>query len=174
VTAARDGLRAAAGAIVETGTLRGGSAVFFGDLCELLAHGHVVSVDIDPLETPLHERVSYITGSSIDHDVVAKVKSIARAHGPNVFVMLDSYHGAGHVRAELDAYADLVPVGGYVHVQDRWGWNGTSLRLHKSGPLLAAEAFLAERNDFIRDTAVEQRYALTAHPCGWLRRVTTS
>jgi cephalosporin hydroxylase len=158
-------------AIIETGTLRGGSAVFFGDLCKLLGHGHVVSVDIDPLETPAHARVVYITGSSIDHDVIAKVQAAARAHGANVFVMLDSKHSAGHVRAELDAYADLVPVGGYVHVQDGWSWNGRSLRLRPAGPRLAAEAFLADRRDFIRDEEVERRYLLTAHPYGWLRRV---
>jgi len=158
-------------AIVETGTLRGGSAVFFGDLCELLGHGHVVSVDIDPLETPSHKRVSYITGSSIDQDVVAEVKRAARAQGPNVFVMLDSKHSTGHVRAELDAYADLVPVGGYVHVQDGWGWDGRALRLRPAGPRLAAEGFLADRRDFIPDEEVERRYLLTAHPYGWLRRV---
>lgn len=158
-------------AIVETGTLRGGSAVYLGDLCKLLGHGHVISVDIDPLETPAHECVSYITGSSIDHGVVAKVKSAARAQGQNVFVMLDSNHYAEHVRAELDAYADLVPVGGYVHVQDGWAWDGSSLRLHKYGPALAAEAFLAERNDFVRDEEVEARYALTVNSHGWLRRV---
>ena len=120
---------------METGTLRGGSALFFGDLCTLLGHGHVVSVDLAPVETPPHSRVSYLTCSSTESAVVADVDRLVAAHGPNVFVMLDSDHHEPHVRAELDAYAHLIPVGGFIHVQDGWSWNGKSPRPMPAGPL---------------------------------------
>ncbi len=38
--------------IVETGTYRGGSAKYFGSICDLLGEGEVLSVDIQDLSPP--------------------------------------------------------------------------------------------------------------------------
>ena len=44
-----DHVRDAAGARVETGTYRGGSAFFLASICDLLGAGEVVSIDIEPV-----------------------------------------------------------------------------------------------------------------------------
>src|SRR3989442_12984437 len=52
--------------IVETGTWRGGSALYFAMLFDHLGHGSVVTIDIDVKPNrPKHPRITSITGSSV-------------------------------------------------------------------------------------------------------------
>ena len=97
--------------------------------------------------TPTHPRITYLGGrSSTDPDVVADVR--ARAEGRRTLVILDSDHSQAHVEAELAEYAPLVPVGGYVIVEDS---NIGQIRKDLlPGPLEAIETFLA-RNGRVRD-----------------------
>ena len=70
--------------IVETGTYRGGSALFLASMCDLLDSGEVVSIDIEPLrdDYPQHPRITYLGGrSSTDPDVVAEVRERAAGAG---------------------------------------------------------------------------------------------
>jgi cephalosporin hydroxylase len=91
-----------------------------------------------------------------------------------MLVVLDSDHSARHVLAELAAFAPLVPVGSYIHVQDgcidEVDWYRESGR---PGPLVAVKEFLVREKSFVRDLDVEQRYLSMVHPFGWLKRVTT-
>jgi cephalosporin hydroxylase len=159
--------------IIETGTYHGGSAFFFATICDALGleGAEVVSIDIAAEETIPHPRITYISGSSVDPHIIDEVR--ARAAGRNVFIVLDSDHTAPHVQAELELYAPLVPLGGYVHVQD--GILDTMWRFRKGspGPVVAVKAFLKSHADFVRDESVETRYVMTAHPYGWLRRVSS-
>src|SRR5918994_1560854 len=52
--------------IVETGTWRGGSALFMASVCDLLGEGEIVSIDIEPMreDYPQHPRVTYLAGRS--------------------------------------------------------------------------------------------------------------
>src|SRR5215472_7977788 len=46
--------------IVECGTRHGGSALYFAHLCDLLGHGRIVSIDIEPdTSRPVHPRITY-------------------------------------------------------------------------------------------------------------------
>jgi cephalosporin hydroxylase len=156
--------------IVETGTYMGGSAYFFASICEQLGRGRIISIDIDPVETIEHPRITYMTGrSSVDPDVVREVHDAA-ASAERVFVVLDSDHSAPHVLAELEAFASLVPVGGYVHVQDGLIDEHSVFGETEPGPAAAVKEFLAAHPEFVRDQEVESRYIVTAHPYGWLRR----
>jgi cephalosporin hydroxylase len=157
--------------IVETGTYMGGSAYFFATLCDLLGHGEVISIDIAAKATIPHPRISYLTASSTDPDVVADVaERIGKLDAHQVLVVLDSDHEPQHVLRELEAYARFVPVGGYIHVQD--GSIDELPMLGKApGPGAAAHAFLSRHPEFVRDQTVERRFVMTAHPYGWLRRV---
>ena len=155
--------------IVETGTYRGGSAKYFGSICDLLGEGEVLSVDIQDLSPPAHPRVSYLVGSSIAPETVAAVH--ARAAGlERVFVILDSDHSRDHVLAELHAYSDLVPVGGSMIVEDTNVNGHPVLPEHGPGPYEAVEAFLASTDAFVRDERSE-RFMCTANPGGFLIRV---
>jgi cephalosporin hydroxylase len=155
--------------IVETGTYRGGSAVFLASLCDLVGRGEVVSIDIEPLrdDYPAHPRITYLAGrSSTDPAVVEEVR--ARADGRPILVILDSDHSKAHVEAELAAYASLVPVGCYLIVEDS---NIGQIRKDlMPGPLEAIETFLAGTDGFVIDRERE-KFLITFNPSGYLRRV---
>jgi cephalosporin hydroxylase len=155
--------------VVETGTYRGGSAFYLASICDLLGAGEVVSIDIEPLrdDYPAHPRVTYLGGRSSAHpEVVADVRR--RAEGKRVLVVLDSDHSQAHVEAELAGYASLVPVGGYVIVEDS---NIGQIREDLlPGPLEAIEAFLGRTDEFVIDHERE-KFLITHNPSGYLRRV---
>ena len=155
--------------IVETGTYRGGSAFFLASVCDLLGEGEVVSIDVEQVRAdyPDHPRIRYLGGrSSTDPDVVAEIR--ARAEGKRVLVILDSDHSQAHVEAELAVYTSLVPVGGYLIVEDS---NIGQIRKDlMPGPLEAIETFLAGTDDFEIDRSRE-KFLITFNPSGYLRRV---
>ena len=155
--------------IVETGTYRGGSALFLASMCDLLGAGEVVSIDIEPLRAdyPEHPRITYVGGrSSTDPGVLDEVR--ARAAGRAMLVVLDSDHSQAHVEEELRAYAPMVPVGCYVIVEDS---NIGQIRKDlMPGPLQAIETFLARNREFEVDRARE-KFLITFNPSGYLRRV---
>jgi cephalosporin hydroxylase len=158
--------------IVETGTCLGGSAYFFASIFDLLGHGEVMSIDIAPRGTMPHPRITYLRGSSTDSEIVANVRDRMDAlKAKAVLIMLDSNHTESHVRDELEMYAPLVPVGSYIYVQDGCIDTLPSLRAGRPGPVPAVQSFLKNHLQFVRDTEVEFRYVMTAHPYGWLRRV---
>jgi cephalosporin hydroxylase len=155
--------------IVETGTWRGGSALYMASVCDLLGEGEVVSIDIEPArdDYPQHPRITYLAGrSSTDPAVVEEVRG--RAAGRPTLIILDSDHSQRHVEEELAAYAPLVPVGCYLIVEDS---NIGQIREDlMPGPLQAIERFLAATNEFEVDRERE-KFLITFNPSGYLRRV---
>jgi cephalosporin hydroxylase len=155
--------------IVETGTYRGGSALYLASICDLLGSGEVLSIDIEPMrdDYPQHPRVTYLAGrSSTDTGVLEEVR--VRADGRRTLVILDSDHSQGHVEAELDAYSPLVPLGCYLIVEDS---NIGRIRPDLlPGPMEAVEAFLARTDEFEVDPGRE-KFLITFNPRGYLRRV---
>ena len=155
--------------IVETGTYRGGSAFYLASICDLLGAGEIVSIDVEPVRAdyPSHPRITYLGGrSSTDPDVIAEVRG--RARGKQTLVVLDSDHSQAHVEAELAAYAELVPVGCYVIVEDS---NIGQIRKDLlPGPLEAIQTFLARTGGFEVDHRRE-KFLITFNPSGYLRRV---
>jgi cephalosporin hydroxylase len=155
--------------VVETGTYRGGSAHFLASVCDLLGSGEVVSIDIELWreDYPQHPRITYLAGrSSTDAGVLAEVSE--RVEGRRTLIVLDSDHSQGHVEAELDAYAPLVPVGCYLIVEDS---NIGQIRKDlMPGPRQAIETFLAGRSDFEIDRERE-KFLLTFNPSGYLKRI---
>jgi cephalosporin hydroxylase len=155
--------------IVETGTYRGGSALYLASICDLLGEGEVVSIDVEPLrdDYPEHPRITYLAGrSSTDAAVVSEVAE--RAAARRTFIVLDSDHSEAHVEAELDVYAPLVPVGCYLVAEDS---NIGQIRKDlMPGPLQAVERFLAQTDEFEIDRERE-KFLITFNPSGYLRRV---
>ena len=158
--------------IVETGTYRGGSALYLASICDLVGAGEVVSVDVEPIreDYPTHPRITYLGGrSSTDPEVVADISS--RAESKRTLVILDSLHTQAHVEAELAAYAPLVPVGCYLIVEDS---NIGQIRKDlMPGPLQAVERFLADTDEFEVDRERE-KFLITFNPSGYLKRVRSS
>lgn len=155
--------------IIECGTLYGGSAAYLASLCDLLDQGRILTIDVHPREgRPEHDRITYITGSSTDDGIVARVKGEIQPDD-TVLVILDSDHRKTHVLDELRTYHDIVTPGSYVIVED------TNINGHPvapefgPGPMEALEAFLQENDDFEIDKSREKFY-LTFNPKGYLKK----
>jgi cephalosporin hydroxylase len=100
--------------IVETGTLAGGTSLFYADILEKVhPRGRVITVDIvDKTQQAAtfrnwRQRVRFLHGSSVDPAIVERIAGMVRG-ARTVMVTLDSDHNKGHVLKELNAYAPMV------------------------------------------------------------------
>lgn len=177
--------------IIETGIAHGGSLIYSASMLELLDACHpgdgvkreVVGVDIEirphnraAIEAhPMYKRITMLEGSSIDPEIVARVRDIAREHR-TVMVLLDSCHTHEHVLEELRLYTPMVSVGSYAVVYDTlveftdhvypdrpWGKG--------NNPYTAVQAFLKENDRFEVDKSYDEKSVITSCPGGWLKRV---
>ena len=155
--------------IIETGTLDGGSTYFLADMCELNGSGRVVSIDTQPsLNLPTHERITYLTGSSTDPDIVAAIKTAFA--GGTVLVVLDSDHSCDHVLNELETYGPMVTKGSYMIVEDTNVNGHPVLPNFGAGPMEAVKEFLRHHAEFAIDEERE-KFMVTQNPSGYLRRL---
>jgi cephalosporin hydroxylase len=156
--------------LIETGTNRGGSALFFAHLFDLMNRGEIVTIDVEKLHDITHPRITFLHGGSTSTAILDAVRArAANAVGP-VLVTLDSDHRAEHVRAELDAYAALVTPGSYCLVQDGVIDTLPMFAPGRPGPLPAIDAFLREHPEFEVDEERCCKFLISHHPRGWLRR----
>src|ERR1700730_4443967 len=63
--------------LVECGTNRGGSALFYAHLFDLLGKGRVVTIDAASMHQLSHPRIRFLIGSSIEEAVFAEVRQEA-------------------------------------------------------------------------------------------------
>jgi len=179
--------------IVETGVAHGGSLIFYASLFEAMgAPGRVIGVDIEirphnraAIEAhPLSRRITLIEGSSVDSRIVGQVKSQIPA-GARVLVVLDSDHSRNHVRAELEAYHDLVSPDSYIVATDGVMSEVADTPRGKAewaadNPTQAARDFAALHPEFIIEQPAwafnesELGKNVTHWPGAWLRRLPAS
>ncbi len=176
--------------IVETGVAHGGSLILYASLCKAMGKGRIIGVDIEirphnRTAIEAHEMFPLITlieGSSIDKDIVSKVKSLIKP-GERVLVILDSNHTRQHVLDEMEAYYDLVAPGSYIVATD-----GSMKDLYDvprgkpewihDNPTNAAIDFAKKHLDFEIEQPAwpfnesELKDNITHWPQAWLRRVT--
>ena len=171
--------------IIETGIARGGSLIFSASMLELIGgKGRVLGVDIDirshnKVEIKKHrmfKRITMIEGSSVDPEVVARVRDLTRGK-KKILVYLDSSHSYAHVLRELQLYSPFVSRGSYIvvfdtiveylpvgMVKDRpWGKG--------NNPAIAVQEFLKKHKNFVVDRDVDSKLLITAAPGGFLRRI---
>ena len=158
--------------LLETGTNRGGSALFFAHLFDLMGEGRVVTVDVERMHEREHPRIRFLIGSSLAEDVLTAMRAEAAAADGPVLVVLDSAHGEEHVRAELEHYAPLVTPGSMILVQDGVIDTLPLFARARPGPLGAISAFLDEHPDFRVADRWDERFLISHHPRGWLLRAT--
>lgn len=186
--------------IIETGIAHGGSLIFSASMLALLdmfdaieenvtllpgkSERKVLGIDIDirshnkeAIENhPLASRIEMIQGSSIDPEVISKVKNIAAGY-KKILVFLDSNHTHSHVMEELEAYAGLASLGSYCVVFDTvvedmpkdmfpdrpWGPG--------NNPKTAVWEYLKSHQGFEIDRDMDNKLLLSVAPDGYLRRV---
>ncbi|MBX2846957.1 MAG: cephalosporin hydroxylase family protein [Acidiferrobacterales bacterium] len=158
--------------LIETGTLFGGSALFFAQLFDLIGHGKVLSVDIKLRENLVqHPRIEYVEGSSIDDDVLAKINEQVKGH-KSVTVLLDSDHKADYKLKELNAYADFVTEENYLIAEDTCFDYYPAWPEYGPGPAHAVKEFLEKDDRFELDRKPEH-HMITFAPMAFLKKKTT-
>jgi cephalosporin hydroxylase len=156
--------------LIECGTNRGGSSLFYANLFDLMGGGELITIDIEKLHELSHPRVTYLIGSSTAEDVLEVVRQrVAATRGP-VMVILDSDHSQKHVHRELECYASFVTPGSYCLVQDGVIDTLWTFRAGRPGPLPAIVDFLGSSREFELDEERTNRFLITHHPKGWLKR----
>jgi len=163
--------------VVETGTMWGGSALWFE------RQGvDVVTIDVDPQPvTPearaACSRTTWINGRSTDVATFERVEALVA--GRHVMVSLDSEHSAPHVTNEIRMYGWLVSPGCYLVVEDgifdlaatdEEQACGGALIPQAGGPLQAIAALLMNNPDWQRDEDIERAHPLSLYPAGWWKR----
>ena len=156
--------------LIEAGTFKGGSAYYFASIFDLLKHGRVITIDIEEFPgRPVHDRITYLLGSSTSDQILAQVRSLIRP-GETVMVSLDSDHHKNHVLNELRLYHSLVTPGNYLVVEDTHFNGHPILPKFGPGPTEAVEEFLRGNPDFQVDRSRE-KFGLTFNPGGYLKRM---
>ena len=155
--------------IIECGTWRGGSALYLSHLFDILQHGMVLTIDINRwVGFPLHPRIVYLTGSSLDKAIFKQASEFA-AGFRKVMVILDSDHAKQHVLRELELYSELVTSRQYLIVEDSNIHGHPVLDDLPPGPAEALEAWVTKQDDFRQDRDCE-RFLMTFNPGGYLRK----
>lgn len=164
--------------IIEIGSLFGGSALFMANVCDLLGHGNIISIDISRDNYRVsHPRIVELTGDCSSAQIVDKVKEIVGDH--HVMLIHDADHRREAVSRDLNLYAQFVTPGQYLVIEDGVVDVFSPLHsrmaqsFHDGGPLLAARSFLEGHPDLFELDTTRERFILTSNPKGYLRRKPT-
>jgi cephalosporin hydroxylase len=198
--------------VIETGIAHGGSLVMSAsmlallDYCEAVTQGReidprksnrrVLGIDIDirahnrvGIEGhPMAHLIEMIQGSSIDSDIVTKVKAFAKSYN-KILVCLDSNHTHEHVLSELEVYAPLTSLGSYCIVWDTgvedlpkdfckdrpWDkGNNPKTAVWEYLRRIDSEGITASDGELLRfefDKVMQHKLMITAAPDGFLKRI---
>ena len=188
--------------IIETGIARGGSLIFAASILELISlytdnkKSMVLGIDIEIRKhnlseikkSPLSKRIKLIEGSSIDKNVINKVKKISK-NFKTILVFLDSNHSHSHVLEELKFYSRLVSTNSYCVVFDtaisklKDKFNSGKNWSSKKNPSSAVKEFLDhiskkniydefnKRIEYTVDYSFENQAMITVAPGGFLKRL---
>jgi cephalosporin hydroxylase len=155
--------------VIEIGARHGGTTLWLSDLLQNFrgASGTVISMDLERPGRELPANVHFICGNSIAPETVAEARAVSA--GRKTLVLADGNHAADHVLQEMRLYAPLISDGSYFIAEDgivdvmEW-------KEYTPGPMIAAQQFLAETDEFALDRSRE-KFLLTYAPGGFLKRV---
>jgi cephalosporin hydroxylase len=161
--------------LVEFGSNRGGSALWFADQLTSFGVGdaHVWSLDIDPVTDLDDPRITFGRCDVAEPEVHIGLDDLRGLPKP-LLVVDDASHQAAHVLAVLRFVDRALEPGDYLIVEDgnlvHMGWGDE----YAGGPLAALRTFLAEagqRYEIDRDRCDFYGPNATWNPEGYLRRV---
>lgn len=164
--------------IIETGTGKGGSSMFYASICELLGEGKVITVDIENRvdhnkinEYEWSDRIKFIHGGSTNQIIVDKIKGIVGDSTKNM-VILDSWHTKDHVYKEMLLYSPFVPVGGYMIVEDSHAsGNPVPWEYDDEGPMGAINKWIDLYGDKWEVDFKCEKHLMTFNPKGWIKKI---
>ena len=156
--------------IIEIGTHHGGNALYLADLMDILGHGTVHSIDrAQVAEKPVreHSRIKLYTRGWENYEY-DEAKQFSR-----IIVIEDSSHTYENTLAVLQKFAQLVPVGLYIIVEDGIVTELGRAREFNGGPLRAINQFLKKDSGFVVDRWYSDFFGKNAtfNPKGYLKRI---
>jgi len=155
--------------VIEIGARHGGTTLWLSDLLGNLRgeSATVISIDLERPALELPANVHFICGDSIAAETIAETRSVCR--GRRTLLIADGNHAADHVLHEMRLYGPLISEGSYFIAEDgivdvmEW-------KEYTPGPLVAAQRFLSETDDFVLDRSRE-KFLLSYAPGGFLKRI---
>jgi cephalosporin hydroxylase len=155
--------------VIEIGARHGGTTLWLSDLLRNFCgeSGAVISIDLERPARDLPANVHFICGDSVAPETVAEARSISS--GRKTLLIADGNHAADHVLQEMRLFAPLISQGSYFIAEDGivdvMDW-----KEYTPGPMVAAQRFLTETDEFVLDRARE-KFLLTYAPGGFLKRI---
>jgi cephalosporin hydroxylase len=145
----------------------GGRALFAASLLDQLGRGRVLAVGRPPDGfRPVHPRILHVDAPGASPDAAA---AVVEEVGEGAALVLLGLGATDRVIAAFEAYSPLVPVGGYVVVENTVLNGRPAASSFGPGPHEAVNALLQAHRDFVPDVAFE-RYTVTFNKNGYLRR----
>lgn len=157
--------------LIETGTNMGGSSLYYAHMFDILGQGQIFTIDVVEYETrPIHPRIEYFVGSSIEDKTVAEVAK-RTAKSEIVMVVLDSCHDKAHVLREMEIYGEFVTPGSYMVVEDTALCGNPVGEVGHLGAKAAVEEYVKRKGcQFIVDKT-RHKFLLSMNTGGYLRKV---
>jgi cephalosporin hydroxylase len=162
--------------IVEFGTYRGGSALYFANVLSAIGEPYrVLTVDINQKRVDdrvrKHVSIEVLEADSTGESVRQRITELRHDFPGPVFCILDSDHRMQHVLSELLALREVTTAGDYVVVEDG-NLNGHPvLPGWGSGPFEAIEEYFTRHpDDYVVDRKREGKFGFTFAPGGFLMR----
>jgi len=134
--------------IIEIGTNRGGSALYYADLLDIIGHGEIHTIDIDDVvfkEVKMHKRINFFRDGYQNYD-------LKNTEGfKKIIVIEDGSHTYEDVIASLEKFKDVVTEDSYFIVEDgiidKLGWK----KKYNGGPNKAIKEFIAGQSSYVID-----------------------
>ena len=134
--------------IIEIGTNRGGSALYFADLLDIIGHGEIHTIDIEDMacaEVKKHPRIKFFKEGYQHYD-------LKNAEGfEKIIVIEDGSHTYGDVIETISKFSSVVSKDSYLIVEDgiidKLGWK----RKYNGGPNKAIKEFILGNKNYIID-----------------------
>ncbi|WP_422749579.1 rhamnosyl O-methyltransferase [Mycobacterium sp. WMMD1722] len=162
--------------IIEFGSNRGGSALFFAHVMQRIgAPFKVLSVDIshqrlDPAAMAEPD-IEFIESSSTEPAIALRIEQLKKEYPGTIFAILDSDHSKEHVLAEMKLLRPLLASGDYLLVEDSCVNGHPVLPGWGPGPYEAIETYEQEfPDDYTHDVEREKKFGFTFAPYGFLLR----
>lgn len=132
--------------IIEIGTNRGGSALYFADLLDIIGHGEIHTIDIEDMacaEVKKHPRIKFFKEGYQHYD-------LKNAEGfEKIIVIEDGSHTYQDVKETISKFNSVVNLGSYFIVEDgiidKLGWK----KIYNGGPNRAIKEFIKEDDTFV-------------------------
>ena len=171
--------------IIETGFARGGSAVFYASILEMIHDvSKVISIDIDVNKSALDDihktkfsnKIEVMEGSSVSEEIHAELRKKIKAED-KIMVVLDSMHTHKHVFEELKLFSKYVSKGCYLCVMDTaisYLSDQTSINRpwsRENSPLTAVKEYLTVSKDFKVDFEIDNKLQISVAKNGYLKKL---